>query len=45
MILEQGDNIYVETMNYAGLQSRTKKKKNDNGKFKKKEKDLVITCQ
>lgn len=36
-ILEQGDNIYVETMNYAGLQSRAKKtEKNDNGKFKKK---------
>ena len=36
-ILSQGDNIYVETMNYAGLQKRAKKtEKNDNGKFKKK---------
>ena len=36
-ILEQGDNIYVETMNYAGLQKRAKKtEKNDKGKFKKK---------
>ena len=36
-ILSQGDNIYVETMNYAGLQKRAKKtEKNDKGKFKKK---------
>ena len=36
-ILSQGDNIYVETMNYAGLQRRAKKtEKNDKGKFKKK---------
>jgi len=36
-ILELGDNIYVETMNYAGLQKRAKKtEKNDRGKFKKK---------
>lgn len=36
-ILEQGSNIYVETMNYSGLQKRAKKtEKNDNGKFKKK---------
>ena len=36
-ILEQGDNIYVETMNYKGLQARAKKtEKNDKGKFKKK---------
>ena len=44
-ILEQGDNIYVETMNYAGLQSRAKKtEKNDNGKFKKK-KRFGKSCQ
>ena len=36
-ILSQGNNIYVETMNYAGLQKRAKKtEKNDEGKFKKK---------
>lgn len=36
-ILSQGNNIYVETMNYAGLQKRSKKtEKNDKGKFKKK---------
>ena len=36
-ILSQGNNIYVETMNYAGLQKRAKKtEKNDKGKFKKK---------
>ena len=36
-ILTQGNNIYVETMNYAGLQKRAKKtEKNDKGKFKKK---------
>lgn len=36
-ILKQGDYIYVETMNYAGLQKRAKKtEKNDKGKFKKK---------
>ena len=36
-ILEQGSNIYVETMNYAGLQKRSKKtEKNDKGKFKRK---------
>lgn len=36
-ILSQGDDIYVETMNYAGLQKRAKKtEKNDKGKFKKK---------
>ena len=36
-ILEQGDNIYVETMNYAGLQKRSNKtEKNDKGKFKKR---------
>lgn len=36
-IISLGSNIYVETMNYAGLQKRAKKtEKNDNGKFKKK---------
>lgn len=36
-ILSQGNNIYVETMNYVGLQKRAKKtEKNDKGKFKKK---------
>jgi hypothetical protein len=36
-ILSLGDNIYVETMDYAGLQKRTiKTEKNDKGKFKKK---------
>ena len=36
-ILSQGDNIYVETMNYAGLQKRAKKtEKNEKGKFKRK---------
>ncbi len=36
-IISQGNNIYVETMNYAGLQKRAKKtEKNDKGKFKKK---------
>lgn len=36
-ILLQGDNIYVETMNYAVLQKRAKKtEKNDKGKIKKK---------
>lgn len=38
-ILSLGDNIYVETMNYAGLQKRAvKTEKNDKGKFKKKKK-------
>jgi hypothetical protein len=36
-IISLGDNIYVETMNYAGLQKRSNKtEKNDKGKFKKK---------
>jgi len=36
-IIAQGNNIYVETMNYAGLQRRAKKtEKNDKGKFKRK---------
>ena len=36
-ILSQGDNIYVETMNYKGLQKRAKKTTiNKNGKFNKK---------
>jgi len=36
-IISLGNNIYVETMNYAGLQKRAKKtEKNDKGKFKKK---------
>lgn len=36
-IISLGDNIYVETMNYKGLQKRSSKtEKNDNGKFKKK---------
>ena len=36
-IIALGENIYVETMNYAGLQRRSKKtEKNDKGKFKKK---------
>lgn len=36
-ILSQGNNIYVETMNYAGLQKRSKKtEKNNKGNFKKK---------
>jgi len=36
-ILSQGNNIYVETMNYAGLQKRASKtEKNNKGKFKKK---------
>ena len=36
-IISLGDNIYVETMNYAGLQKRAKKtEKDDKGKYKKK---------
>lgn len=36
-IISLGDNIKVETMNYAGLQKRAKKtEKNDKGNFKKK---------
>ena len=36
-IVSLGDNIYVETMNFAGLSKRsTKIEKNDNGIFKKK---------
>lgn len=36
-IISLGDNIYVETMNFKGLQRRAKKtEKNDKGKFKKK---------
>jgi hypothetical protein len=36
-IISLGDEIYVETMNYAGLQKRTiETKKNENGKFKSK---------
>ena len=36
-ILSLGENIYVETMNYSGLQKRsTKTEKNDKGKFKRK---------
>jgi len=36
-IISLGDNVFVETMNYKGLQKRAKKtEKNDNGKFKKK---------
>ena len=36
-ILSLGDQVYVETMNYKGLQSRVKETKKDkNGKFKKK---------
>lgn len=36
-IISLGDNIYVETMNFSGLQKRaTKTEKNDKGKFKKK---------
>jgi len=36
-IISLGDEIYVETMNYAGLQKRsTKTEKNENGKFKSK---------
>lgn len=36
-IISLGDNIFVETMNFKGLQKRsTKTEKNDNGKFKKK---------
>lgn len=36
-IISLGDNIYVETMNFSGLQKRAKKtEKNDKGKFKKK---------
>ena len=36
-VIKQGNSIYVETMNYAGLQHRAKKtEKNDKGKFKKK---------
>ena len=36
-IVSLGDNIFVETMNFAGLQRRSKKtEKNDKGKFKRK---------
>ena len=36
-ILRNCDTFYVENMNYAGLQKRSKKtEKNDKGKFKKK---------
>ena len=36
-IISLGNNIYVETMNFSGLQRRSKKtEKNDKGKFKKK---------
>lgn len=36
-IVSLGDNIYVETMNFAGLSKRsTNIEKNDNGRFKKK---------
>jgi hypothetical protein len=36
-IISLGDNIFVETMNFKGLQRRAKKtEKNDKGKFKKK---------
>ncbi|MDD4276163.1 MAG: transposase [Clostridia bacterium] len=36
-IISLGDEIYVETMNYAGLQKRSiKTEKNENGKFKSK---------
>ena len=36
-IISLGDNIYVETMNFSGLQKRvTKTEKNDKGRFKKK---------
>lgn len=36
-IVSLGNNIYVEKMNFAGLQKRSSKtEKNDNGKFKKK---------
>lgn len=36
-IISLGDEIYVETMHFEGLQKRTKEtKKNDNGKFKSK---------
>jgi hypothetical protein len=36
-IISLGDNIKVETMNYKGLQKRSKRtEKNDKGKFKKK---------
>lgn len=36
-LLVLGDKFYVETMNYQGLQKRSKKtEKNDKGKFKKK---------
>lgn len=35
-IISLGDNIFVETMNFSGLQRRSKKtEKNDKGKFKK----------
>ena len=40
-IISLGNKIYVEKMNFAGLQKRAKNtEKNDNGKFKRK-KDLV----
>ena len=36
-IISLGDNIYVETMNFAGLSKRsTKTEKNDKGRFKRK---------
>lgn len=36
-IISLGENIYVETMNFSGLQKRSSKtEKNDKGKFKKK---------
>jgi len=45
-ILKQGDYIYVETMNYAGLQKRAKKtEKNDKGKFKKKKTFWKKSCK
>lgn len=41
-IVSLGNNIYVEEMNFAGLQKRAKNtEKNDKGKFKKKRNDLV----
>jgi len=36
-IISLGDNVYVETMNFSGLQKRAKKtEKNEKGRFKKK---------
>ena len=37
-IISLGDKIYVENMNFQGLQKRAKKKKNEKGKFKKEKK-------